>query len=108
MSRRHPNPDLILGAQLHGEAWRLADEQGSIADAITVIHELAAGRNDLLAREAGITAGGWMAGPEVCQGTELLVAGLLVAAGSPLPFGDLPHWVEFGWRNGRAPHPAAN
>lgn len=108
MSRRPPNSDWVLGAQLHGEAWRLADDQGSIADAITVLHELAGGRNDLLAREAGITAGAWMARPETKQGTELLVAGLLIHAGSPLPFDQLPHWLEFGRRNAEAAHPSAN
>lgn len=96
---RRTNLEWVFGAQLHGEAWQLAVEQGSIADAIALLRELAHGRNDLLAREAGITAGGWTAHPDTCQGIELLVAGLLIQAGSPLPFSELPHWVAIGRHN---------
>ena len=49
-------PDNLLYSALHGTAWRYAVEQRNLAEAIAEIHELAAGRNDILARAAGTTS----------------------------------------------------
>lgn len=92
--------DNLLKSALHGTAWRRASAHGSIADAVVELRELAGGRNDLLAESAGITAGSWSATPSTCVGTELFVAGLLIAAGNPLPYRKLARWVEVGRQRG--------
>ena len=74
-------PDNLLYSALHGTAWRYAVEQRNLAEAIAEIHELAAGRNDILARAAGTTVGAWWASPTTKVGHELIVAGMLIMAG---------------------------
>ena len=90
--RRRPDPDRILCARLSGTAIRLARAGGSIDDAAEVLHELAHGRGDLLAQEAGVMAGAWT----VWVGTadHLLAAGLLVLAGAD--HDEIASWVEVG------------
>src|SRR3954466_13496145 len=79
-------PDNLLASALHGTAWRAVAERGSLEWAVAEPRALARGRDDLLAETAGITAGSWLAWPEVRGGHELVVAGLLImAAGPPGP-----------------------
>lgn len=94
-SRRRPvNRDRLLATALHGTAWRRASEQGSIADAVEELRAMAGGRRDLLAEAAGTTAGSWSVRPAQHTGIELLVAGLLVAAG--VDYDKLQQSVDLG------------
>ncbi|HSI92865.1 MAG TPA: hypothetical protein VK925_05160, partial [Jiangellaceae bacterium] len=61
---RRPDPDRILVARLSGTAIRLARAEGSIADALTELRQLAGDRGDLLAEAAGVMGGVWSAAPE--------------------------------------------
>jgi hypothetical protein len=92
--------DNLLCSVLHGTAWRAAVERRSIEDAVTELRALALGRDDVLAEAAGVTAGSWMAWPEVRVGHELLVAGLLVMAAERLDYDLLGHWVRVGYERG--------
>jgi hypothetical protein len=93
-------PDNLLMSALHGTAWRAAVERRSIADAVAEIRTIAAGRTDLLAETAGLTAGSWLAWPETHVGHELVVAGLLVVAAENLDYDLLAHWVGVGYERG--------
>ena len=92
--------DNLLSSVLHGTAWRAAVERRSIEEALAELRGLAAGRDDVLAEAAGVTAGSWMAWPEVRVGHELLVAGLLVMAAERLDYDLLAHWVRVGYERG--------
>ncbi|GAA1835718.1 hypothetical protein ACFFOM_09260 [Microlunatus capsulatus] len=92
--------DNLLSSVLHGTAWRAAVERRSIEDALAELRGLAAGRDDVLAEAAGVTAGSWMAWPEVRVGHELVVAGLLVMAAERLDYDLLAHWVRVGYERG--------
>ncbi len=92
--------DNLLSSALHGTAWRAAVEHRSIAETLAELRTLAAGRDDVLAEAAGVTAGSWMAWPEVRVGHELLVAGLLVMAAERLDYDLLAHWVRVGYERG--------
>lgn len=91
-SRRKPDPDRILCARLSGTAKRLACACGPIDEAVTELRELAGGRGDLLAEQAGIMAGAWSARVE--SGDHLLAAALLVLAGADHDL--IAHWVAVG------------
>lgn len=93
-------PDNLLSSVLHGTAWRAAVERRSIDDALTELRGLAAGRDDVLAEAAGVTAGSWMAWPEIRVGHELVVAGLLILAAERLDYDLLAHWVQVGYQRG--------
>jgi hypothetical protein len=92
--------DNLLSAALHGAAWRAAVERRSIEDALAELRALASGRDDVLAEAAGVTAGSWMAWPEIRVGHELVVAGLLVLAAERLDYDLLAHWVQVGYERG--------
>lgn len=92
--------DNLLSSVLHGTAWRAAVERRSIEDTVGELRTLAGGRDDVLAEAAGVTAGSWMAWPEVRVGHELLVAGLLVLAAERLDYDLLGHWVRVGYERG--------
>ncbi len=92
--------DNLLSSALHGTAWRAAVEHRSIAETLVELRGLARGRDDVLAEAAGVTAGSWMAWPEVRVGHELLVAGLLVMAAERLDYDLLAHWVRVGYERG--------
>src|SRR5919107_1928460 len=92
--------DNLLSSVLHGAAWRAAVEQRSIEDALTELRGLAAGRDDVLAEAAGVTAGSWMAWPEIRVGHELVVAGMLILAADRLDYDLLAHWVQVGYERG--------
>lgn len=79
---------------------RAAAEHRPIAEALEELRTLAAGRNDLLAKEAGLTAGGWLASPATHVGHELIAAGLLILAGDRLDYDDVAHWVRVGLSRG--------
>jgi hypothetical protein len=92
--------DNLLSSVLHGTAWRAVVERRSIEDTLAELRALARGRDDLLAEVAGVTAGSWMAWPEVRVGHELLVAGLLVMAAERLDYDLLASWVQVGYQRG--------
>jgi hypothetical protein len=93
-------PDNLLASALHGTAWRAAADRGSLEVAVAELRTLAGGRNDLLAETAGITAGSWLAWPQVRVGHELVVAGLLIMAADHLDHDLLAHWVQIGYERG--------
>jgi hypothetical protein len=95
-------PDDLLISALHGTAMRLATQQGSMADAISELRALAAGRNDLLAEAAGIAGGFWAANPAGQTGIELMAAALLIWSGDPLDYRVLARWVREGMVRGSA------
>ncbi len=92
--------DNLLTSALHGTAWRAVVEQRSLAESVAELRSLAGGRDDLLAETAGVTAGAWLAWPEVRVGHELVVAGLLVMAAERLDYDLLGHWVRVGHERG--------
>ena len=94
--------DALQAVALHGTAMRAAAEGRPVAETIEELRRLAAGRNDLLAREAGLTAGAWLAAPAMHVGHELLAAGLLILAGDRLDYVELEHWVRLGFERGDA------
>jgi hypothetical protein len=47
----------LLYSDLHGSAIRFAAERRNLDDAITELHEIADGRDEVIAEAAGITAG---------------------------------------------------
>jgi hypothetical protein len=74
--------DQLLYSALHGTAMRYAAERRNLDEAIEELHQIADGRNDILAEAAGITAGSWYASPATHVGYELIGAGMLILAGS--------------------------
>jgi hypothetical protein len=92
--------DNLLKSALHGTAWRAAVEQRSLAATIAELRALAGGRDDVLAETAGITAGAWLAWPEIRVGHELVVAGVLVMSAERLDYDLLAHWVHVGYERG--------
>ena len=97
--RRKPDPDRILCARLSGTAIRTARAGGPINEAVAELRELAGGRADLLAEEAGLMAGTWSVwiGP----GDYLLAAGLLVMAGADHDL--IGGWVAVGRERATTP-----
>jgi hypothetical protein len=93
-------PDNLLKSALHGTAWRAAVERRSLDAAIVELRGLARGRDDVLAETAGVTAGSWMAWPEIRVGHELVVAGMLILAAERLDYDLLAHWVHVGYERG--------
>lgn len=65
---------------------------------------IAAGRDDILAEAAGITAGSWYASPATQVGHELVGAGMLILAGDgrglPLDYDELERWTRAGYERG--------
>jgi hypothetical protein len=100
-ARRKPDPDRLLCAWLSGAAMRLARAGGSITDAVAELRQLADGRDDLLAQEAGVLIGAWSAHPDTDTGHRVLAASLLVVAGADLDA--LDRWVDEGRRRAEAP-----
>jgi hypothetical protein len=79
---------------------RYATEQCNLAKSIAELHEMAGGRNDILAQAAGIEAGSWYASPATHVGHELICAGMLILAGGgngkPLDYVELERWTRVG------------
>jgi hypothetical protein len=95
-------PEVLSAVSLNGTALRRAAERARIDEAVQELRELAGGRNDLLAQEAGLIAGAWFASPATHVGHELIAAGLLVLAGHRLDYDLLARWVEVGVDRGRS------
>jgi hypothetical protein len=97
-------PDQLLSVALHGTAMRYAAEKSNLAEAIEELREMAAGRDDILAEAAGITAGSWYAWPSTHVGHELIAAGMLIAAGDgrglPMDYDELERWTRVGYERG--------
>jgi hypothetical protein len=96
--------DQLLSVALHGTAMRYAAEKANLAEAMTALREIAAGRDDILAETAGIEAGAWYAWPSTHVGHELVAAGMLIMAGGhdgkPLDFDQLERWTRVGYERG--------
>jgi hypothetical protein len=67
--------DQLLYSFLHGTAMRYAAERRNLDESIEELRQIADGRNDVLAKAAGITAGAWYASPATHVGYELIGAG---------------------------------
>jgi hypothetical protein len=96
--------DQLLSVALHGTAMRYAAEKANLAEAMTALREIAAGRDDILAEAAGIEAGSWYAWPSTHVGYELVAAGMLIMAGGhggkPFDFDELERWTRVGYERG--------
>ena len=96
--------DQLLYSALHGTAMRCAAERRNLDDSIAELREIARGRDDILAKAAGIAAGSWYAWPSTHAGYELVAAGMLIMAGGhegkPLDFEALERWARVGFERG--------
>ncbi len=100
-SRPPPDPDRLLGAKLRGTAEHHAKWQELTAEehtaAVVELRDLAGGRSDLLAEEAGLLTGFYedhINGP-----LKRCAAELLIAAGADESL--IPAWIEEGRRRRR-------
>jgi hypothetical protein len=105
MARRPfgPDPDLVLCARLAGTASRYADATGSDAypAAVAELRELAGGRADLLAQEAGLIWGSRSDGiPLDWPHFERVVLYLIDAGADPE---EVPGWFAEGRRRALRP-----
>jgi len=66
------------------------------------IHQIAGGRNDILARAAGTTVGSWWAAPKTQVGHELVVAGMLILAGDRLNYDESARWAQVRYERASA------
>jgi hypothetical protein len=100
-ARPLPDPDRILAAKLTGTANRHAQWRdltpGEHATAVTELRNLAAGRTDLLAEEAGLLIG--CHEHTINAPIKHQAAGLLIAAGADPDL--IPQWIEEGRRRRR-------
>jgi hypothetical protein len=96
--------DQLLSVALRGTAMRYAAERRNLAESITELSEMGAGRDDILAEAAGIEAGSWFAWPSTHVGHELAAAGMLIMAsdhdGKPLDYDELERWTRVGYERG--------
>jgi len=96
--------DQLLRTALHGTAMRFAAEKRDLAESIAELHEMANGRDDILAEVAGLEAGYWYAWPSTHAGYELVAAGMLIMAGGhegkPLDYDELERWTRIGYERG--------
>jgi hypothetical protein len=97
-----PDANKMLAVAMYGTARKLAVDAGSMAEAQRVRADLAAGRHDLLAQEAGLMAGYWSAAVQRTNPVELLASGLLIVAG-PVDVSIVARWAEIGRRRAAAP-----
>ena len=98
--------DNLLISALHGTAMRYAVEQRALDTSIMELRSIAGGRDDLIAQAAGVTAGSWLAWPQVHVGHELIAVGMLIMAATGLDYDRLAHWVQIGFDRGlAAKHP---
>lgn len=88
--RQPPDPDRVLVARLNGTAVRLARAGGSINEAVAELRDLASGRPDLLAEEAGLMLGSRSV--DLDPGDGFVAAGLLMLAGAD--HNQIARWVE--------------
>ena len=69
----------------------------NLDESIEELHQIADGRNDILAEAAGMTAGSWYANPATHIGDELIGAG---CSSSPEAAEGCP-WTTTSWSAGR-------
>jgi hypothetical protein len=98
VSRPSPGSDCLLAAELHGTAerhakWRDLTEDEHAA-AVAELRDLAAGRADLLAEEAGLLIGFYEG--TINEPVKTSAARLLIAAGADESL--VPVWIEEGRR----------
>ena len=101
-TERVATSDNLLISALHGTAVRYAVEQRGLDSSIEELRSIAAGRDDLIAQAAGITAGSWLAWPQVHVGHELVAVGMLIMAANGLDYDLLARWVQIGFERGLA------
>jgi hypothetical protein len=93
--------DQLLYSALHGTAMCYAAERRNLAESIEELRQIADGRDDILAKAAGIEAGAWYAWLSTHAGHELVAAGMLIMAGGddgkPLDYNELERWTRVGW-----------
>lgn len=94
--------DNLLISALHGTAVRSAVEQWPLESSIAELRRISGGRDDLIAQAAGVTAGSWLAWPQVHVGHELIAAGMLIMAADTLDYDRLTAWVQVGFERGTA------
>jgi hypothetical protein len=82
---------------------RKAREQDRLASAYVALVGMTE-HDEVLAEDAGITAGSWYAWPSTHMGYELVAAGMLIMAGGhdgkPLDFDELERWTREGYERG--------
>lgn len=100
MSRQGPNRERLLFGQVVGTARQLAEQQGSVAEAIVQIRSAASSRDELLVQGGGIGLGAWSVNPGLP--TDLLGAALLIGSVEHLELDVLRHWIETGQHRGLA------
>jgi hypothetical protein len=89
------NPDGITTAQLAGTAGRYVSQKPlNVEAAVTELREIANGRADLLAEQAGVTLGFYTRENRDEWSRKALQAALLIAAGADLT--RLMEWIEEG------------
>jgi hypothetical protein len=70
------------------------------------LRQIADGRDDILAKAAGITSGSWYAWPSTHVGHELIAASMLIMAaggnGKSLDYDELQRWTRVGYERGIA------
>jgi hypothetical protein len=71
----------------------------NLDDSIADLREIADGRDHVLAKAAGITAGSWYAWPSTRPGYELVAAGMLIMASATTA----NRWTITSWSGGHGP-----
>jgi hypothetical protein len=83
---------------------RCAAERRNLDESIEELLQIADGRNDILAKAAGITGGSWYASPATAVGYELIGTGMLILAGDgrglPFDYDELERWTRVGYERG--------
>jgi hypothetical protein len=107
-TRSSEQQDRILGSKCHGEAWRrILDGGESVSAIVDEIRRLAGGRRHVLVEMAGVGVGAWAARPSL-PATELLTAGILLAAADASSLDELDRWLVVGRQRAlQAPHTAS-
>jgi hypothetical protein len=96
--------DQLLSVALHGTAMRYAAEKANLAEAMTALREMAAGRDDILAETGGIAARVLVRLAihprrlRTCSRRMLIMAG--GGSGKPLDFEALERWTRVGYERG--------
>lgn len=95
IARRKPDPDGITTARLAGTAGRYVSRKPlDVEAAVAELREIAQGRADLLAQQAGLTIGYYARDNRDEWSRKALQAALLIAAGADLT--RLTEWIVEG------------
>ena len=98
MSRQGRNQERLLFGQVVGTARQLAEQQGSVEEAIVQIRSTADGRDQLLVQGGGIGLGAWSV--NLGLPTDLLGAALLINSVEQLELDVLTYWITTGQHRG--------